>query len=975
MAASVEVSSPSCASSSGSFFAGGGEQEVERSEGSLLNWQRPMRRPNQQSISGPAGGYAAAAQAGRADGAEQQGQQQAQQHHHRQQQQQQQQASRAGSLRSLARPGKPADADLGRRGSTPAAATPAPQPTVVRRSLAPQALAGVQPAAAPMLGALSSAGLNSDLSSSVRNWQRQRQGSGVADGGQPGDTDSLASTSSWGAAPAEQEAGLAVEPRSDSLLQWRLPQRPNAKPSASSPAAVAAAAATAAPTLDAAAAAAASPPPRIGSASFRRALTSFKNKLGFGGELGSEAAADDGVLQKLASLQLQPGLCPAAEEQQPASPGWSIAAVRQAPEAAAGQLGTGLSVVVADPAGTLPGSSEQPQAESPGKGSDRLSRLKQMTERRRVWSAPTNALRAQVQQLDLDADAASATLPLPSSPGPVAVELAPTVEAASGEVSPGVRPGLQALKARARTARILSSGSLGAGGLGPPPLTAGGALGGGSLYSMEAMEAVFGPDQPVGGATVPADSLWSPIKTSGGNVASTGSSSGGVSSVSPPRLSVPLRSVASGSLQWPDSPSGGAGTPTGRSASSWRNSSFPDSPTATSSPKAGAGALGDTASGAFQPASDTAPLAQPEAALVGALAALQAAALSQKKELDWQAQFEGLRNVRRLALHHAGLLIVPLTLHALVALVAPVVDALRSTLSRLAIAVFQVGAAAWNWWGDEEAVLAAGAACSDPTVSCPALFTCPAPVSQSLAEALGPALDAELDAFVPLLLKRAGQVKGSAAGSCMFHCAGAGAAARQAFSPAYQLRGASSPSVPCLPSCGSWQISVSGRDNFLAVEADRALSAVVERCGDVRPAISLLNCLSSKSPDVRAKAAMHLDACLQLHGPRLVGGLGGTGGGGGSLLPRLLHAAVALLEEGGLEGRTAGKRMLWELRRLMDGEGFRGEEFKRAVARLNCKSDKVGMGMGAGDWGRGSRQGQRQKVLAKQSSNAGAPKA
>lgn len=30
---------------------------------------------------------------------------------------------------------------------------------------------------------------------------------------------------------------------------------------------------------------------------------------------------------------------------------------------------------------------------------------------------------------------------------------------------------------------------------------------------------------------------------------------------------------------------------------------------------------------------------------------------------------------------------------------------------------------------------------------------------QSLIEALGPALDAELEAFVPLLLKRAGQVR------------------------------------------------------------------------------------------------------------------------------------------------------------------------------------------------------------------------
>lgn len=34
---------------------------------------------------------------------------------------------------------------------------------------------------------------------------------------------------------------------------------------------------------------------------------------------------------------------------------------------------------------------------------------------------------------------------------------------------------------------------------------------------------------------------------------------------------------------------------------------------------------------------------------------------------------------------------------------------------------------------------------------------------QELAESLGPSLDAELDAFVSLLLKRAGQVRGPAA--------------------------------------------------------------------------------------------------------------------------------------------------------------------------------------------------------------------
>lgn len=67
---------------------------------------------------------------------------------------------------------------------------------------------------------------------------------------------------------------------------------------------------------------------------------------------------------------------------------------------------------------------------------------------------------------------------------------------------------------------------------------------------------------------------------------------------------------------------------------------------------------------------------------------------------------------------------------------------------------------------------------------------------------------------------------------------------------------------------------------------------------------------------------------------------------GGALLPRLLRAAVGLLDEGGLEARTAGKRMLWALRRLLDG-GPGGDEFKRALARLDCKTEKVCAGWDA----------------------------
>lgn len=66
-------------------------------------------------------------------------------------------------------------------------------------------------------------------------------------------------------------------------------------------------------------------------------------------------------------------------------------------------------------------------------------------------------------------------------------------------------------------------------------------------------------------------------------------------------------------------------------------------------------------------------------------------------------------------------------------------------------------------------------------------------------------------------------------------------------------------------------MSVAGRENFLVLEADKALVAVVAHCGEARATSAMLSCLAGqRSPDVRAKAASHLDACLQQHGARLV---------------------------------------------------------------------------------------------------------
>ncbi|KAL4421548.1 hypothetical protein ABPG75_010839 [Micractinium tetrahymenae] len=894
-AAAVEFSAPSSSASVGGYgglaLEADGSCAVQRSGGSLLNWQRPARRPNQLSFTGPPArgasgvggsltsssspGSASLAIVGRGEAAETRPA--------AQQQQQQQQRSK-GAFRGFSLPRSAAAAAV--------AASAVPSPALApRRSLPLQPPAGTALQPAEVTASSGPPGTyNADLYSSVRHWQRQQQGSGGL-----GDGDAAMSDGRGGA--AWQDAGLAVEPRSDSLLQWHLPARRG--PGSAQQAA--AGASRAAPNQPAAAGPAAAPQPsspaRIGSASLKRAFNTISKKF-FGSEPAAPGALEQQKQRELPQQQQQQQQG-SSEEPQPGSEAWSIAAVRQeqrppqlqaavqaAVPAAAMPARPTLSVVVPEAGCQLEGcdpsspQQESPAADSPDKGAARLSRLKRLSERRRVWSAPLGHQGSQ----EAAASSEGAQEPCAAAPGGPGAEAAapqadpmPVGEAAAvtgSDGSPGPRPVLQALKSRARTARALSSG----GSMLVPPPTAGGSSGGGyQPYSMEAVDDVFGPDQPVLGsrsslAPGGGSGQWSPLKTAGslgsgslgsgslgsGSYGSGAFSSGtvGSGSITPPRPSMLLRGASgsgSGSMQWPDSPSGQSGSP---ARSIWRTGSgaLPGSPTAAAAGVSKDGAAAEGAA-AFNPASDTSPLAQPEAALQQALSALQAAALSQKKELDWQAQHEALRTVRRLAMHHPGVLAPAATLHALVALAAPVIDALRSTLARLAIAVFQ-----------------------------------------SLAEGLGPALDAELDAFVPLLLKRAGQ------------------------------------------------LSISGRDNFLAVEADRALAALVSHAGEARCAAALLNCLSSKPPDVRAKAAMHLDSCLHQHGSRLVGG-SGAGAGCGVFTARSRRAAVALLDEGGLEARTAGKRLLFELRSLLDAAaaaaGGGCDDFKRCLARLECKTDKV----------------------------------
>lgn len=59
------------------------------------------------------------------------------------------------------------------------------------------------------------------------------------------------------------------------------------------------------------------------------------------------------------------------------------------------------------------------------------------------------------------------------------------------------------------------------------------------------------------------------------------------------------------------------------------------------------------------------------------------------------------------------------------------------------------------------------------------------------------------------------------------------------------------------------QVSVGGRDNFLAAESDKTLTMMVESCSETKVAQALLAHAQHKSPQVRAKIASHLDSLVQ----------------------------------------------------------------------------------------------------------------
>lgn len=436
------------------------QQSAERSGGSLLGWVLPARRPAQQSFTAvasrrpirPSADTGAAAASVLASA-----------------------GSRDGSVRGFARSPKLM--------SQPS--VPRPQPTALAAS-----------AALPVLSHATSdtSAAGPALFGSVRNWQQQRGGGAECEGSAPPGL-------------ASQEGGAAVEARSDSLLQWHLPpraashsrkaaagsQRQQHPAAAVPPAPAAPVPAAVAPNVPAPSAL-----QRIGSASLRRTLSSFKKRV-FGAD-GAGVAGDEQGQWKAAQAE-------GVLKQQPGSPGWLIPAVHDlAPSSAdaAGSTGT-----------TLPAraSKQEEQQEIPNLAGDRMNRLKRLSERRRVSSAPFGAFPL------LAADAPEQQQPQGTVAGSDDCSGAHSPGVTSGERCveesvPEARPGLQALKARARTARS-SSASAPSGTL----LAAAGGGGPSSQYSMAAVDDVFGPDRPVRSL-----SSWSPLKAGTASESSDGGS-------------------------------------------------------------------------------------------------------------------------------------------------------------------------------------------------------------------------------------------------------------------------------------------------------------------------------------------------------------------------------------------------------------------------------------------------------------------
>ncbi|KAG2432395.1 hypothetical protein HYH02_012966 [Chlamydomonas schloesseri] len=330
-------------------------------------------------------------------------------------------------------------------------------------------------------------------------------------------------------------------------------------------------------------------------------------------------------------------------------------------------------------------------------------------------------------------------------------------------------------------------------------------------------------DPSSGAATSRSPTLASPgIYASPSPAASEDSPARLMAPASPALNRLRARSAEVSGLYPPNTPGGGPGaggaptTPGGSSGSFWEKQRTPDIPT-----------------------EELAPLQDPEKHIRVVIAKLIEANNADRKELDWQGQYEALIDARRLVRHHGE--VVRGCLHEFVRAATPAVDQLRSQTSKCALTLFS---------------------------ECFAL--------------LGRAMDRELDEMVPVLVKKAGEV------------------------------------------------SNAGRDNFLAEAADRTLAEMCRCCGEARCAAALLGVAGHKNPYVRGKVAFHLDC----HMEACAGGARPSLANNPSLVERVFKAGAAFLDEGSLDTRTYGKRIIWHVKAMLASR----TEFDRLVHSVSPES-------------------------------------
>ncbi|KAG2439615.1 hypothetical protein HXX76_004967 [Chlamydomonas incerta] len=343
-------------------------------------------------------------------------------------------------------------------------------------------------------------------------------------------------------------------------------------------------------------------------------------------------------------------------------------------------------------------------------------------------------------------------------------------------------------------------------------------------------------DPGSGGASSRSPTLTSPgyAYASASPAASEDSPARPLAPASPALNRLRARSADVTNLHPPNTPGGGSGGGPGGGGPGPGPGGAPGTPGGSGGPfwEKGRG-------GGDMPTEELAPLQDPDKHIRVVIAKLIEANNADRKELDWQGQYEALIDARRLVRHHTD--VVRACLHEFVRAATPAIDQLRSQTSKCALMLFS---------------------------ECFVL--------------LGRAMDRELDEMVPVLVKKAGEV------------------------------------------------SNAGRDNFLAEAADRTLAEMCRCCGEGRCTAALLGVSAHKNPYVRGKVAYHLDC----HMEACAGGARQSLANNPAVVERVFRAGAAFLDEGGLDTRTYGKRIIWHVKAMLSSRA----DFDRLVHSVTPES-------------------------------------